>query len=626
MKKLMLIAFILAFMASGAFAAKTTFTPPLNRLTADSSNTPDLYGYTWVDSDNGGSPVYDWIDITGIGVEVEGLADDNAVGPFDIGFDFPFYWYHVDHFFIGSNGYISFSSDETYAQPFGRIPDWRDPNDLVVPLACDIDFTAPYGANECYYYTNDVDTLIVSWINVCEWNSPYDPDATHTFQLILNAADSSITYQYGEQGGDFMNTQGHVQIGIEDLVGRTGLRYFFDLEPADHMPDDGLVIRIHADPDPNFVFHDVGIAGGMTDGCQAIFHPLNESMALQGLVGNYGTADEENITVNCRVEKQGTDDPVYDEDVTIDHIDEGEEIWVDFPIEVPGDTLDELSVYSLIFKTILSGDQFFWNNTDTTEMRNYMLPMTLGYIDTCFQGTSWEGGGGGFANEFVMPEAIEITSISSFIFNNGANDVYFYILPSDENGYPDESNILFGDTMSYADTGWVDFSIPDPIVMQANQKFFVATLSGGPGNAFGFDNLWPLSTRGWENTGTYAASRDRSAQDQAISFTADSHTGIEDNNANLPVSFGLKQNYPNPFNASTEIIFDLESSGNVSLEVYNIAGQKIATLVNGNHDAGSHDVIWNGTTDNGKEVTSGVYFYHLKVNDNSQTKKMVLLK
>ena len=81
MKKLFLVALIFAFAVNGAFAAKTTFsTVP---VITDSSSTPDAYGYTWVDNDNGGSPDYNWIDISGNGVEVEGLADDNVVGPFD---------------------------------------------------------------------------------------------------------------------------------------------------------------------------------------------------------------------------------------------------------------------------------------------------------------------------------------------------------------------------------------------------------------------------------------------------------------------------------------------------------------------------------------------------------------
>jgi len=561
-------------------------------------STPDSYGYTWVDNDGGGSPVYNWIDITGIGVQVDGLADDNAVGPFDIGFDFPFYWYTVDHFFIGSNGYISFSSDANYSQDFPMIPSTIAPNDLVVPLACDIDFTAPYGTNECYYYTNDTDTLIVSWIGVLEWNSPYNPSATHTFQLILTAADSAITYQYGEQGGDFQNPDGASQIGIEDLVGRTGLRYMYNLSPPNNTPHDGLVIRIHADPDPNFIFHDVGIAGGMNESSGGVFQAQNEPMQLRALVQNFGTADEENITVNCRVKRQYYQ--IYDEDIIVDQLGAGEEIWVDFPLTV---TPEELDVFSLIFKTTLSGDQFFFNNSDTTEMRTYAFPMPLGYADTAYVFTSWQGGGGGFANEFVAPECIEVTGFQAFLQLDGTAACTLLVLPADADGNPDMDNILWSEVIQMNYEGWVEETFDDPLIFYEGEKFFAAALSGGPGVYFGME----------ENTGTYAPSRDRSVQDIVIRVVCDSHTGIGDDLTSLPVSFSLNQNYPNPFNANTEISFDLESSGNVSLEIYNIAGQKITTLVNGVHKAGSHNVTWNGTSD-------------LKVNDNSQTKKMVLLK
>ncbi|MEO0102427.1 MAG: hypothetical protein ABIK81_01850, partial [candidate division WOR-3 bacterium] len=59
---------------------------------------PDAYGYRWIDSDTTapGAPVYNWIDITGIGDTIRGLADDNVLGPFPIGFDFPYYWYTVN--------------------------------------------------------------------------------------------------------------------------------------------------------------------------------------------------------------------------------------------------------------------------------------------------------------------------------------------------------------------------------------------------------------------------------------------------------------------------------------------------------------------------------------------------
>jgi hypothetical protein len=288
------------------------------------------------------------------------LGDDNAVGPFNIGFDFPYYWYTVDHFFVGSNGYISFSSSANYSQEFPMIPATTQPNDLIVPLASDLDFTAPYGTNECYMYSNNVDTLIVSWIDVLEWNTPYDPNSSHTFQLILVKTDSSITYQYGAQNGDFMNTEGHVQIGIEDLVGNNGLRYYFDLNPPAQAPHDGLVIRIHADPDPSFVFHDVGVAGAMNETSGAIFRATGFEMHPQVLIQNFGTMPEDDISIRCRVKREYT--TVYDETITLSHLESGENTWVSFPETF---TPTDLTVHSVIFQTTLTGDQFFFNNADT---------------------------------------------------------------------------------------------------------------------------------------------------------------------------------------------------------------------------------------------------------------------
>jgi len=621
MKKLLISAVVLAFAASGAFAANSTFSFPILPQPCDSNTTPDSYGYTWVDNDGGGSPVYHWVDITGNGVLVDGLADDNAVGPFNIGFDFPFYWYMVDHFYIGSNGYISFSSNANYSQAFPQIPSTIQPNNLVVPLACDIDFLSPYGTNECYYYTNNTDSLVVSWINVNEWNDPYDPTATHTFQFILCADDSSITFQYGEQGGDFMNTEGHVQIGIEDLVGRTGLRYYFDLSPVGHAPHDGLALRIHADPDPDFIFHDVGIDGAQNATSGGVFAGVGSILALGAYVQNFGTAGEDNITLNCKVNKGYV--PVYNQNVTIAHLDAGQRLWFDFPITY---SPDEEEIYSLIYKTTLTGDQFFFNNSDTAEMRAYILPATLAYADTAYTYTSWQGGGGGFGNEFIAPEPIEITGIRANLTDDGTAAT-FYILPADADGNPDVDNILFQTTVNpnLPAGGWVEVSVPEGVIFYTGQKFFATILSGGEGVVFGVDSSWPLSNRGWENTGTYAGSRDRSLQDIAIGIIADIHSGIEDGGT-LPANFALNQNYPNPFNASTEITFSTPVQSNVSLEVYNIAGQKIATLVNDTYNAGEHTVIWNSTSGNGQVVSSGVYFYKLQVNDRSETKKMVLIK
>ncbi|HOP07756.1 MAG TPA: T9SS type A sorting domain-containing protein [candidate division Zixibacteria bacterium] len=89
----------------------------------------------------------------------------------------------------------------------------------------------------------------------------------------------------------------------------------------------------------------------------------------------------------------------------------------------------------------------------------------------------------------------------------------------------------------------------------------------------------------------------------------------------LPGEFALSQNYPNPFNPITTIEFSLPRAGHTLLEVYNILGQRVVTLVDANLQAGSHQVEFDGDSQ-----PSGVYFYRITSPEGSQTKKMMLLK
>ncbi len=104
-------------------------------------------------------------------------------------------------------------------------------------------------------------------------------------------------------------------------------------------------------------------------------------------------------------------------------------------------------------------------------------------------------------------------------------------------------------------------------------------------------------------------------------------TGASANN-NIPVyNSVLIDNYPNPFNPETTISFSVaQASSFVNLDIFNIKGQKVKTLVNSEINSGFHSVVWDGTSDNGKPVTSGVYFYKMQNLNYTKTKKMILLK
>ena len=100
-----------------------------------------------------------------------------------------------------------------------------------------------------------------------------------------------------------------------------------------------------------------------------------------------------------------------------------------------------------------------------------------------------------------------------------------------------------------------------------------------------------------------------------------------DNNPNEIVAISqLIGNYPNPFNPETTISYNIKEADLVSLDIYNVKGQKVKSLVNDRQTAGRHDIVWNGKDDNGKSVSSGVFFYRMKSGKYTSTKKMILMK
>ena len=99
---------------------------------------------------------------------------------------------------------------------------------------------------------------------------------------------------------------------------------------------------------------------------------------------------------------------------------------------------------------------------------------------------------------------------------------------------------------------------------------------------------------------------------------------LEEQQASAPELFNLSQNYPNPFNSSTVIRYQLPSNEDVELAVYNLAGQKVAVLVQGERAAGNYLLHWDGRDREERSLASGVYVYRLQAGANVQTRKLVL--
>ena len=118
---------------------------------------------------------------------------------------------------------------------------------------------------------------------------------------------------------------------------------------------------------------------------------------------------------------------------------------------------------------------------------------------------------------------------------------------------------------------------------------------------------------------TTASARQKLIQNVVNWFEAPA--GVFDVQSNVPSQYNLEQNYPNPFNPSTTFKYSIPNESNVTIKVYDVLGNEVATLVNEEKPAGTYEVIWYA-----EGLTSGVYFYQLKVGGHIETKKMLLIK
>ncbi len=91
-------------------------------------------------------------------------------------------------------------------------------------------------------------------------------------------------------------------------------------------------------------------------------------------------------------------------------------------------------------------------------------------------------------------------------------------------------------------------------------------------------------------------------------------------------SFSLMQNYPNPFNPVTTIQFEINEPGKTRVDIFNLKGQLVNTLINKYYDVGVHRIKWDGKTAGGSQAGSGLYFYRVAINDKQQTRQMIMLK
>jgi flagellar capping protein FliD len=211
---------------------------------------------------------------------------------------------------------------------------------------------------------------------------------------------------------------------------------------------------------------------------------------------------------------------------------------------------------------------------------------------------------------------------------NTAEDINIYVhqLPLSVSGYA-------GINGKISTKGSTSTGIPGAVVYATKNNQIAGYTISGTSGAYTIDGLAPgkysvsVDNLGSDETGSSSVSISYTGagapNDATANFSLDqTATNVaQEITASQPSSFELAQNYPNPFNPSTTIRYTLASSGPVSLKVYNLLGQEIATLANGFQKAGIYQVEFNG-----KGIASGIYFYRLHSQSTDLTRKMIFLQ
>jgi len=202
-------------------------------------------------------------------------------------------------------------------------------------------------------------------------------------------------------------------------------------------------------------------------------------------------------------------------------------------------------------------------------------------------------------------------------------------MPAGDVNHDGYADLMTGFTSPYSGLGWVQIYyggpemdnvadvIIDVVEVPGYQDYFAHGF--GPLGDYNGDGIDDIGIAAWIPGGQVI---------YVYSGWSGSTDAGDDSDDNLPSGYVLHQNYPNPFNAGTSIRFEVPTSAKVRLAVYDILGRGVRELFHRRVSAGNHEVMWDGTGQSSEPVTSGMYFYRLRIDEYNQTlsQKMLLLK
>ena len=488
---------------------------------AQTSGGPDAYGYTWKSSAHPTGPSYSWVDITTTGTEVSGLGDDNVVGPFGLAPGFQFYWYPVSQFYIGSNGYIGFTSTNI-ASPFPTaIPLPGGANDWIGMHLSDLKFDGSGNNGKCYYYANN-DSLVVSFVNVPYWTAASPSySGSNTFQMVFSRIDKSITFNYQSMSAGLTPLPIDNAVGIENNTGALGLQTYIDVVPTNQTS-----VKYYYPTTVTYAVTDASVNWNNNPEDGGFFiKKSNSAVNLHANVKNLGNQPIGAFTITDTVYLGGS--ALSNGNASIGGLAPGDDSTVtfsnaffsqftgtySFATNIQGVTGDLVPVNNRKVQKIVSVD---------VNQANYTLDYSDGSAEDA---VSWVGGNGGVATYIQPPDyPVKIESSQFFIASNATVPSGFSAMIYDDNGpngshgtlldsvYVQPSNVAVGayNTVPTADTN---------IVINGG-GVYVVWYMGGPDVVLGLDDSFPVSARSFEllgnNWGTF---RSRLTREPMIGIT-----------------------------------------------------------------------------------------------------------
>jgi hypothetical protein len=400
-------------------------------LTANQGG-PDQYGYIWKDSNEPGGPTYQWWDITQIGTQLNGLGDDNFIGPISLGNLYPYYWYNVSKCWVGSNGYISFGPGNIAAN-FPNIPNPIGVNNYITGHMADLTFLGPNNPGRVYVYANS-DSFCIQYQNVPYW-SPSSPGYTgsNTFEIILNRADSTITVNFMSCTGV---SQSNFVTGIENVSGNMGL------QPLTTQPAANYTVRYYYPVNPSLSVTDASVSWNGNENTGGIFIPnMTGPYSLQTEIMNQGNTLLPALTVSGKITNLAGNSLVSDVYGVTAGLPPSQSIWITYP----NSTFSPTAIGTNRFVTTIApviGDSTPVNDSIIQEIvvvdtsaTTIGLNYTANHSNPVLNSISWNGGQGG-VGVYIEPASYPARIVNTTFICASApvSGIAFYAKVFDDDG------------------------------------------------------------------------------------------------------------------------------------------------------------------------------------------------